>query len=311
MISRILLVVAAATLAACNVVQVTGSTKKTKDGKEVVSLAPLPGLPFYVKHQQFRQVSVYRETWFRLTLDAETKPSDTNGAPAKLAADHQMFTAQVKKLDDPAVIQLKADVLRGCTNVARSREIISAFEKLPDRVDSADPSMVRLVRNDVESEWVVDDANPRYLNAKMPWFGAANLTQKLAADGTLTEVNSAPDTKLAEGLSMLIPFKEFLAGKYVKAAASATESDPMAFTKGKGPQVCLSLSIEETGYETTVKSTLRESADLAKALTIEDANANPPKAWITRKPIEEGGKPKDDAPTIGISGSIKLPKEKT
>jgi hypothetical protein len=294
------------------------SVVHVKEGAKEIS-----GIPFYVKNEYFRQVTVYRETWFQLTLKAEKKLVDVkDGQEVLLDRGAQSFTASVTNLNDPTVVGIKAAILGAdSSTVSDALVVIQKFQSLPSSPTGVNKT---ILKNEIESQWLVDDDRPFYLNAPLPWFGTATLTQKLSADGTLTEVTATADTKLAESISTLLPLKEFLSGKYVKAAAAAsTDSSTKAdFAKGislfaaRGGNVkptdkqfvyILSLTTEEIGYETTLKTDPKNSrAGISGHIPIDSTTAS-----ISRKPIQSAEeKPKDDSPTIGISGSIKLPKEK-
>jgi hypothetical protein len=284
----------------------------------------LRGIPFYVKNEYFRQVSVYRETWYRLTLKAEKKLVDfKDGKEVLLDRGTQSFTREVLNVDDPAIIAIKTSILNSDNaNIDRAKGVINDFQALTPRGKNTNES---LLSNSVGSEWVVESGTTYFLNAPLPWFGAGNLTQKLNPDGTLSEVTSNPDTKLSEGIAAWLPLKEFLTGKFVKAAAVAANDDdeksdvakalPYFALQGGSNRLpdkqyvyILSLDIEETGFETSVSSDLSEKRlKIASALPLAAGNLA-----ITRKPLESEPKKKsDDSPTIGISGSIKLPKEKS
>lgn len=107
--------------------------------------------------------------------------------------------------------------------------------------------------NFVEPKSVVDYQRELYLNGKLPWFGSATLTSKLNADGTLTESTATSDTKLAEGLSTLLPLKEFLSGEFVDTVAAPADEAVAGLMESVSADTAkerttVSLSVEEKGY---------------------------------------------------------------
>ncbi len=283
----------------------------------------LAGIPFYFKKEQFRQVTVNRETWFKLTLKVEKKLVEkTDGKEVLLDRGTQSYVREVKDIDDPKVIAVKAAILRADnSDVDDAIQLIKDFHTIPPRGTAA--NLLKL-KNDIESEWIVDGTNVYYLNAPLPWFGTGSLTQKLNADGTLSEVTSSADTKLAEGISTFLPLKEYLSGKFIDPAPVANSDPAKTSDVQKGVSMFLadggnnklsskefvylvSLSADEVGYEITLKG----KPDPSRPPLGPDLVAGAENVSFQRKslPTKEA-ESKDESPTIGISGSIKLPKEK-
>ena len=224
--TRFVLACIALTLASCvNVVKVKEETLKA-DNK--TADRSVEGIPFYVKTEMFKQVTVYRQTWFRATLTVSQKLVDIK-ENKKVTSDAgaQTFMRDIPKKwiistgEVDKLTKLKQDILK-----ANTVPSVDAAKLIADfgRLDAIDPNTLpepELVGNAISSTWVVDRSRTYYLNAPLPWFGAGSLTQELSSDGTLTKAISAPDTKAVEGLSALIPFKEYLTGEFVKTAAEA------------------------------------------------------------------------------------------
>jgi hypothetical protein len=321
-----------AAFAGCSVVSVTEKATGATDVKKA------PGLPFYVKRPQYTHTTVYRRVWLRATLGIETalKPVDTKAAPAAGAATPktQTIVRDFPKGSDK-LEAIKLDIIKANSGVAGkpASDVIAAFRA--EKSIGEDAVTPIPVKNVVATEWVVDSSKTYYLNATMPWFGSANLTQKVNADGTLSETTSSPDTKLADGLSALIPFKEFLTGKFVKsgtaaAADPATSTDAAellhslnnssvlkAYGTGGKPLVLdlkdtnytttLTLSVEEVGYEYAL-STLPSSNEIRDLQAIPFADKDKSNFTVTAIGAKKEDK-NDETPKIGISGSIDLPKE--
>jgi hypothetical protein len=318
MIIRLLAAIAAIPLCSCvNVVRV----KHMKPSATTATSES--GIPFYVKAERFRQVTVYRESWYLLTLKVDKKLVELkDGKEVLLDRGSLSFSAEAKDLSDKDIVDIKSWIVRSNnSDVNDALAVIAKFQGLSPR--NGGFNQVDL-KNEIESEWVVDSARTYYLNAPLPWFGTGSLTQKINADGTLAEATATADTKLAEGLGAILPLKEFLTGEFIDPAPAAN-ADPSksadvqkglrAFiSQGGTPNLTtkqyvyvLSLSTEETGFEVTLKSApVGARPTLGAALT-----TTSPGASLVRKPLPvKVEPPADDTPTIGISGNIKLPKPK-
>jgi hypothetical protein len=286
------------------------------------------GVPFYIKVERFVHTTAYADTWIRATLTVEKKLVDNkDGKEVLVDVGQQSRIKNLVNAPKPALNAIKDEILRANNaDIAQAEAVIRKFDVL-NEIDFGIPRNPPIVRNVVDSAWVVDSTKTYYLNAPLPWFGAGNLTQKLAADGTLSEVISAPDTKIGEGLSTLIPFKEYLTGRYVKPApAAATDPatksdvesafrqyrliDPRTTLTDKVYVYVISLNIEEVGYEYTLTTRPKETREEAEKETPPFSAVASNMAEFTRKEI--GGKKddekKDEGPEIGISGTINLPK---
>lgn len=321
MIIRAISVVAAiALLTAC------AKAVWVQKNSESATAAGVYGLPFYVKTEQFKKTTVYADTWLRSTLTVAKKLVDTkDGKEVLLDRGTQQYVKDLPKPQPDALVDIKSSILRSDNaDLAEAERVIQSFMRLKE-VDHAKTTGWVLIKNVVESEWVVDNSRTYYLNAPIPWFGSGSLTQKLNADGTLSEVVSTPDTKLSEGLSSLIPLKEYLTGEYVKAAPAAAAEDnkdadikkgmveflrvnPRSRVADKAYVYILSLQIEEIGHEYTLTSqpVPQRPADLAP-LTLSDVGKA--EAQFSRKDIgSEKEDKKEEGPTVGVSGSITFPK---
>jgi len=145
----------------------------------------------------------------------------------------------------------------------------------------------------------------------------------------LSEAISTPDTKLAESVSALIPFKEFLTGKYVEAApaaASTSKAKKMEIATGmrklahdephfrltdenKDYAYVLSLGVEEVGHEYTLTTQLTDRRPALTPLQLCDiatAGAQFSRRAIGPSDTTEG---KEEGSNVGITGNIKFPKD--
>jgi hypothetical protein len=285
----------------------------------------LPGVPFYVKTQQFKQTSVYNKTWLRATLTVEKKWRDRKTGK-DTERGKESFARDVAKASSTNPLEnLRTAILKSNnTSVDAALRLVESFTKI-DSVKEADVPAV-LVKNSIESEWVVDAGNTYYLNAPLPWFGTGNLSQELNSDGTLSKASSNPDTKLAEGISALLPLKEFLTGEFVKpgkdaTSDSSTKNDAVgsflaSMAKRPGAKVeegdfvyVLSLDVTEVGHEYTLMRPPQHQKPAVAAIPFSAIASD--EAMFEMKDLgsdkEDKGDDKD-TPKIGISGSITLPK---
>ena len=289
-----------------------------------------PGIPFYVKTDLFHRTSVYDTTWLHATLTISQKivHGDT-GKEATPDESKQSFVRNIARSNKTVLDDLARRIIADPTrDIVIALAIVSSFREIPE-VDFLQPRNPVLVKNSIDSEWVVDSTATYFLNGPLPWFGAGNLSQELNADGTLSKASASPDTKLAEGLSSLLPIKEFLSGKFVQAAPAAAAAAPVAVNlyshkilmdlgptdpkkplEGKNVEWTISLQIEELGYRYTL-TTLPQRGAITDASPIPFTSQGGATVLVRREDIgkdssaeSKGGKDN----VIGISGSITLPK---
>ncbi|MGC3983110.1 MAG: hypothetical protein QM808_17795 [Steroidobacteraceae bacterium] len=337
MLRIISVVVLSLSIASCvNVVRVK---EKTSEGNKT-KYSQIGGIPFYIKKQYYTQTTAYADTWYKVTLTAEKKLVDSKeGKEALVDAGTQVFVKNVSSPTSDAIVAIKQDILNANNaDVDKAMTIIKSFDRLAV-VDFSKPRTPELIGNSVEATWIVDSDSPYYLNAPLPWFGSANFTQELNTDGTLSKATSNPDTKLAEAITSLIPFKEFLTGKFVKSAPAAAAADTSTKTNlemalqsidlldskrtltDKVYVIVLSLSVDQVGYEyalSTPPSLSRPTPTAIPFASVECMKVAPPAAQpacapvaFTRKEIAEKQpeEKKDEGQKIGITGSIQFPKD--
>ncbi len=64
----------------------------------------VPGIPFFVKKQQFKQTSVYSKTWLRATLTVEEKLVDAKtGAFVSMGNGKEVYIRDVTKPNAPTL----------------------------------------------------------------------------------------------------------------------------------------------------------------------------------------------------------------
>ena len=322
MIRALAVCAASALLCSCtNVIWV--KQKKTDATGDPQKIA---GLPFYVKVEKVKQTTVYAKPWLRATLTVEIKLRDTKeGKEVLIDSGKQTFVRDVLKTNASLDEVRKGIVAAHRGTVDDALRLIGKFTDIPSISNDTDVQPVCL-KNIVEREWIVDQSQTYYLNAPLPWFGSGNLNQELNSDGTLSKASSNPDTKLAEGISTLIPLKEFLTGKFVKSAESAAADDS---TKADTKQAfnilkqfkpdarlaeaqyvyILSLEVVEIGHQYELKKPLPKWPESSFApINFAEIVAGTVMFTMTDLGTSDKGDKKDGA-KVGIEGSITFPKD--
>lgn len=267
------------------------------------------GIPFYTKKQKHTQTTSYKQSWLVATLTVErVLNSKTDDGVKTTPIDAQQFTRRLTLERINELDAIKRKIVNSQHNrAADAQAIINAFMDVRDDSDT-DKIQEVLIGDSVSTEFVVDTSKAYYLNAPLPWFGSNNMTQKLSADGTLTEVSVNADTKLAEGLTSLIPFKEYLTARYVDqppAPTKALELRALGADSGDDIVFKISLALEEKGY---VYRFVRElSGSWSKPIEFDLI-----KGGYTREPLaadKSADKPaeKPKKPGIEFSGQVSVP----
>lgn len=286
------------------------------------------GVPFYVKNQVFARKTTYDKTWLRATLTVERELVDLKtGKAAPYGTGKEAYVRDVAKPGPAILDQIKARIIAADTgSVEEAEQVIRQFSTITTLPDDTAIAPV-LIGNTVESQWVVNNQLTYYLNGPLPWFGSGNVSQELNGDGTLSKASSNPESKLAEGVSTLLPLKEFLSGKFVKSGATAVANTATAAvtmesldslrnirseTKPADTQVIYSLALEiqEVGHEYTLNSDqIADRTNVPNRLTFADIDANT--AMFVRKDIPNAGSDskKTDGREISLKGTITLPKD--
>ena len=326
MLSRTVLVVAiTALLASCtNVLRV----KERVVEDNGVKYKTIGGVPFYVKREQFKQTTLYTKTWLKATLTVDKRVLDSKVEKEfQLETSKQVFVTQLLKETSDKLSPIRIAIMNADIHDGDDAEtVIKQFEALESICDDTRVKAV-LVTNVVESEWVVDERQKYYLNAPLPWFGSASLTQEINPDGTLSKAISTPDTKMAEGISALIPLKEYLTGRFVEGLEDKSTEEAMnavtpagltllkagrpgfRFSRDKDEvQVVyvLSLSTEETGHEYTFTRVHMPPQPEPPTAILFDTE----KYAFSRRDIGHSAQPSEvtgDGTTVEITGSIRFP----
>ena len=295
-------------------------------GKEVFK--PVAGIPFYNQKEIFRQETTRILTWFRVTLTVSRIRINEQDRAQDQIEGKQTYLYYVSKENKADIDTVKnAFIGKGRLNVKsiiKATKDLAELSQMPATLQKSEDSEV--LSNEIKAEWVVDEGSKYYLNAPLPWFGTGNLTQKLNPNGTLEEVVSSPDTKLAESIASIIPFKEFLTAKHVdpltkdddkKDDDEQDDIDVAPVTNDTeqpdpGIEYSVELDTSEIGYKYTFEKIYENRPKLAEPLEFDED-----KYSFTREaysPSSSEGKSKKAEPekpnnVIGITGTINLPKE--
>jgi len=262
------------------------------------------GIPFFAKRAIYRQTTIYEVKWLEVTLSMKPEVSDPKTATsAELVAN--------AKIGSPELDTLRKTLVETSPGVAKVTQtydqVIAAFQDLGTAGSSIktdrEPSPADLVSNSLAQVAIVDYTTPYYLNGPLPWFGSTKVNAELNTDGTLSKGAIEADTKLAEGVSALLPLKEFLSGKFVKVAAAGAAAEPIKYQ--------FKLSVVAKGYRYTLTadyskdpcSVNPDSPCLLKAL-----DKNSTTLWVRAALDAPSGEKKADSDAINFSGSVTLPK---
>lgn len=298
----------------------------TKNGEDD-TYRQIGGVPFYVKKEVFNQTTSYAKTWLKATLSVEkTLLYNSDGKVESFKLDTQSIEKRLLKSQLPELNSIKKSILEARDLTGKEiKSIVSSFSSLNSLANMSNVPREQ-IGNTMTSAWIVNEDEKYYLNAPLPWFGTANFTQELNRDGTLGKVTSSPDTKLAEGISSLIPLKEYLTGKHVDALESMTNEAAAAelapvhsvsqllatveipTLKLKSDLVYkVSLNIVEKGYIYKFTKTHEDAPENIKALPFDTEKQTYTRVELgshstTEPKIEEGKQ-------VGLTGTVSFPKD--
>ena len=177
------------------------------------------GVPFYIQKGQVKQTTKYSRTWIEAeVLFQEYKQGKKIPGSEKSAtfAINQKSYNQIELLNQfnalkvtsssefgNAISEFQKTLADNCTKqvncLITSQEIITQS----DPYITSSVLLETIEENSSSYESVVDYENPLYFNARIPLFGTATATAKLAPDGTLSEATSTVDsTKLADAIPL-------------------------------------------------------------------------------------------------------------
>jgi hypothetical protein len=230
----------------------------------------LQGIPFYAKAVSYVQTTAYEVRW--LKVDLRVKVKDGNAW-----TESETYTRMTEAEENTSLESLRQAVFDANMTRARGDDAAVAFKEARARIMEAKRKVYEAfqnlaaapcalmppdsncvsnhcckppdqpVSNLVSRSAIVDYDHPLCLNARAPLFGKAELTQKLAPDGTLTDVSSSADmSETASQVASLLPLKEVLMAETsaAKAVLPFAEGTP----GGELPAYRYELVVEEVGY---------------------------------------------------------------
>lgn len=322
--NKIIFLIATTCLASGCTSTVWVTKKNAAEGQE--SYDKVGGVPFFVKKEILNQSTSYTKSWVKSTLSVEKRLMYVNNGELKYSIiDKKSYEKQLAKnelgnlgLTKKRVIQ--ADAMEESDVV----KLVSDYSEIETDLDIS-AITPELIGNIVKVNWVVNEEEKYYLNAPLPWFGSGDLTQEFASDGTLSKVVSAPDTELAEGISSLIPFKEYFTGKYVDPLSDNSDAEVLeefaeidSLAKSVTPQnlgalkakskiiYIVSLTVEQVGYLYTFTKTHDNSNTVSGPLPFDIETGQFTRTYLGGPNQEEQTK-KDEGKMVGLSGFISFP----
>jgi hypothetical protein len=254
-------------------------------------------MPFYVKKAACLHSVVWLEPVYTLTLELTNTPADpkAKATTAQLGSVilslSQLQAKPTQDLfhamnDDSPTIE---SVLKAWIPVATQAGTPYTPTTFPDATNRI------LIANTSEPQLYVDYSQPYYLNVTRPVAGSAKIDNKLANDGTLTEVSAEVEDKTIETIAT-----------GVKDLVTAVGSAAKAMTAESVQK--LKLSVTVSGVKHTL-SKLDPTATMPCAAVGNDVAA--PYVY-SRTEVNAPAEKKADAKgsKISVSGEIVLPEAK-
>jgi len=297
-----------------------------KEGEKRVA-----GIPFYAHKQVIEQQTKYLYTWEEVTLIRKTGGEKLEITP--------IIQKRIVSGQDLSSLEMKVENLNDPKKTERDiSNVIAEIKKLSMvTLESTSISSTNVISNSWETKLVVDYATKYYINSKLPWLGSSTVTQKLAANGTLSEATANVDSQIDEIATAVAgvatPISSVKIAKIESEIDLSAEQelstielfgevDPEIVDKQKlnfadmlnelkNSKVTYELKVEEKGYVYTFSCIHEDSQDGTN-------EANTPIAFDltsgnftrTNWPLTNNSATKEDKPTINVSGSIQLPEEK-
>lgn len=297
-----------------------------------VSNTDTNGIPFYIQKQIVKQKTKYLYDWQEISFIKEEKKENK-------IVETVLFTLRIKKDQDLKKVYVALDKLNSLPNASKAAvgvkiqvaDVIDEIKKLTKvTLTSNDITTSNLIENSAKKTVVVDYTKPYYLNAKMPWFGNATLSQKINTNGTLAESSSTIDSQLDElaaaAAAIATPISQFRIAELPFKFETEEEVEEMIeknnsfFKNGKSALFLKALKENlQTNY--TYKIKLSEKGyvyTFSRDIEIVDAyKADTPIAFnlktgnYTREnwPTIVKKAKKEDKKTIDVSAQIGLPKK--
>lgn len=195
-------------ITSCNVIQVS------KDGPNITPIK-CAGIPFYVQKEVTRQETRYLYNWLEISLtevDEKQSAKSKNALTWRLIPDENLLKYLATFMSSPKLTE----------------EMLKSFRETMERgkmpkLNPTQEDIKQVVSNTWKPELVVDYTQKYYLNAQKPLFGTSTITQKLAANGTLSESSATSESKLGEiavaAIGLATPYSAIKVAQITAAAA--------------------------------------------------------------------------------------------
>ncbi len=280
--------------------------------KEGADIEKKKGVPFYQKVGKYKKTTVITRTWVEIQFILDTLKEDSTTVEKSekrsvyvhpdslpllaISEGIKMFqstdSTQISDIDTAINRFFESSYTQGINRLSSTQ----IYQATDIRTETTNFLKESLISKSIDMITEVDYTKTFYFNSTIPFFGTANGTIKLAADGTITEgTASADNTKLAD----LLPLKEY-AEKVLGIPSSADKSV-------QKPPKRITISANNMGYSYTLTKTFdlsyRKKPEFETPLAFAEATG------IIREVIGAGGKKAEDDDSINITGKINLPKK--
>ncbi len=254
------------------------------------------GIPFFAAEGACTQETAYANPYYLLTLKF-------TGSSGLLFSDSVKLSKAGYSSDDfKALVAELSKPQPDTGSVQKAWNLLKQENPFDPHTETGDQFLLKNTRKAIA---IVDYANHYSLNQRRPLAGSASADFKLNSDGTLSEAQAQVQDDTLTTILGTLPLSDL-----IKSAAGITSKTGNAEAQVAEP-VKFSLEQEERLWVTTYSETTDYKANcpVGAALT-EKAGVGVAKMDIGAKDLgvkTEGDKKSDDS-SIGVSGTISLPK---
>jgi hypothetical protein len=257
----------------------------------------VPGLPFYVKKAACLHTVVWLEPVYTLTLELVTTPTSGTAKPTTVSLGSAILSLTQLKAAQNLFHSLNSDsptiqdVMKAWIPVAKQDGTPYTPTEFPASANRI------LISNTSEPQMYVDYSQTYYINAKRPLAGSVKLDNKLASDGTLTEVSAEMEDKTIQAIATGIK-------DIASAVGTAAKSEVVPSTVQH-----VKLSVASAGFKHTIskfeplKGLPCDAGGSDLTAPYRYSRSEVTAASDTKKPDTKGSK-------ITVSGEIVLPEPK-
>ena len=277
------------------------------------------GIPFYTQKQIIKQQTKYLHSWYEIVV----LEKDINGGDEK-----EILKRNISISERSAISFIRSSIGKdgGILTDQQKKDILDNLSSLESPAQEPDSTMVSLIENSWKPEVVVDYDNPYYINGSLPWLGNGTFSQKLNNNGTLAESSAEADTQLDDFITNLLPIDDLLSSLLIPSRDSDSETARLIDSK---MSTQLQIKIELKGYVYSFVRIHCKCGDCDQCCETGDCTGNPDTTTVRYFPsiefdlyngnftrsvwerdMKKDEKPKEEKPTISVSGKIELPEEK-